>query len=344
MLKNALLLAVTAFVLFWGFNFLFVSWQINRHEGQQIEMIDYSRALNNVQLHKQQVNEFYSHHGQLPQSNRELGIAAPESFRTASVVRRTIGPNGLIDIEFDESLGKDARLTFIPTPNPTGVGATLQWRCYISGLEKTTPTQMALGSDCERLPEEMTIASIVDMNKPVATVDNLITAIYSRREKVVRSLISQGIDVNGTNSKGTTPLIAALEKGNARIVKLLIKSGSNAKQRLARNNQTLLMHFVEERRNGISSIIHTLINAGVKIEARDNQGKTALMYAAINKNHSAVRTLMDAGADLKAKDIRGQKAVDYAALNGRKSSVYRTLYNAEHKPVELFIKLPENGI
>jgi len=341
MLKNALIIGVAVSAVLWGGNYLFITWQINRFEDQQIKMVDFSRELNNIQLHKLQIADFYSRHGRFPEDNQDLGIAPAETFRNINVKRRSIGPNGLIDIAFNDSVGKEARLTFIPTPNLTRVGSTIQWRCFISGIEITSTTQQVLGTNCEALPGDMTIASVVKETTPKATVDNLINAVYGRREALVHTLISQGANINGANEKGDTPLSTAVENGDVRMIQLLKKAGGNVNQRLKKNKKTLLMHAIDEQRGRSSNVIKTLLKSGQKLEARDKNGKTALMYAAINDDSYTLRILMKAGASLQASDRNGLRAINYAEKNGRNSSTYQALYKAENKPVEFIIKLPE---
>ena len=347
MLKNAIIIGVTVFAVLWGGNYLFVVWQINRFEDQQIKMVDLARELNNLHQQKFQINEFYSRHGRFPDNNQELGIAPAKTFRNTNVKRRTIGPKGVIDVEFDKSIGEDAKLTFIPQPNHSRTGGRIQWRCYISGIEITATTQQVLGSSCESLPVDVTIASLIEETTPKATIDNLINAVYGRREPLVNDLISQGADVNGTNASGDTPLSTAVESGNHRMVQLLIKKGGNVNQKLKKDKINLLMHAINKQHGNSSTIIKTLLKADLKIDARDKGGKTALMYAAINDDSNTLRTLIKAGANLKVHDRKSLRALNYAKKHGINSSSYQALFRAankqaEKKPIEIIIKLPED--
>jgi ankyrin repeat protein len=63
-------------------------------------------------------------------------------------------------------------------------------------------------------------------------------------------------------------------------------------------------------------VIATLLKAGADIEARDNYGRTALMWAARhNENPEVIMTLLKAGANAKAKDSKEKTAFDYAKAN-----------------------------
>ena len=52
--------------------------------------------------------------------------------------------------------------------------------------------------------------------------------------------------------------------------------------------------------------MNVLLAAGARPDARDETGRTALMFAASSGNAAAVQALLDAGADLHARDGRGQ--------------------------------------
>ena len=352
MLKKVVISIGILVLLFFGIRALIVSLQIVPDSvpdlksitipnvDQQANTTDFSRALDNLKLHKMQVSAFYSSYRRLPESNKELGIPPPEAFRTTHVKQRIIGPQGQVGIEFNEHVGENAKLVFIPTINVTKVGRELLWRCFITGLEVTPTLESAVGGTCDTLPSDMSTSNVAELSKPEASVDTLILAINSRRMNVVTELIQQGINLNSTNANGQSPLSAAITIGNSHIVKLLVEAGSDVNQRLKPNNKTLLMHAIESNRSRGKNILHTLLSAGLNVETRDNRGKTALMYAAINNDRYAAQTLLDVGANIKAQDLEGKKALDYALFHGRRSSVYRLLYEIEHRPVELFIKLP----
>jgi len=347
MIKNAFIIGMTIFVLLWGGNYLFVTSQISRYEEQQVKMIHLSRELSNIQQQKFKINEYYARHGRFPNSNQELGIAPAETFRNTHVKRRTIGPKGLIDVEFDDSIGEEARLSFIPSPNLSRNGSKILWRCFISGIDVSATTQQALAGRCATLPSDITITKLLEESTLKATIDNLINAVYGRRESLVIDLISQGVDVNSVNVDGDTPLSTAIESGNHKMIQLLLKEGSNVNHKLKQEKMNLLMYAIDKQGSRSSTTIKTLLKAGIQIDARDKDGKTALIYAAINDDSNTLRTLIKAGANLKAHDRKSLRALNYAKKYGTNSSSYQTLLRAEKnqyqkKPIEIIIKMPED--
>ena len=58
--------------------------------------------------------------------------------------------------------------------------------------------------------------------------------------------------------------------------------------------------------------IRRLIDAGVNVNASDNRGWTALIFAAMMNHLEIVRVLKEAGADVNARNNRGESALTYA--------------------------------
>ena len=66
---------------------------------------------------------------------------------------------------------------------------------------------------------------------------------------------------------------------------------------------------------GNSEISKFLIVKGADINAKNNNGETALMLAALNKRLEIVRLLIKKGADVNAESNKGHTALKYAFLN-----------------------------
>ena len=159
-----------------------------------------------------------------------------------------------------------------------------------------------------------------------AAVDTLADAAMRGDVALVRSLLQQKADVNGSQADGTTALHWAVRQDNLEMVNLLIGAGANVKA----SNHFGLTPLSLACVNGNAATIQALLKAGVDANAVLSElGETPLMMAARTGNSDAVKVLLDHGADVNARESsRGQTALMWAAVEGH-SSVVRMLI--EHK-------------
>jgi len=73
-----------------------------------------------------------------------------------------------------------------------------------------------------------------------------------------------------------------------------------------------------------------LIASGVDINAQDNRGGTALMYAAMNNHPKMVALLIDAGADTTIKTMTGATAQSFS-YHANSSEITKLLVNANKR-------------
>ena len=66
-----------------------------------------------------------------------------------------------------------------------------------------------------------------------------------------------------------------------------------------------------------SETINILLEAGSDMNAKGEDGMTALMLAARWNSSSIVEALLDAGSNVNLKDHEGKRAIDYAQVNER---------------------------
>ncbi|MDP5290919.1 ankyrin repeat domain-containing protein [Oceanimonas sp. CHS3-5] len=77
--------------------------------------------------------------------------------------------------------------------------------------------------------------------------------------------------------------------------------------------------------NGNAAAISTLLDAGAKLESRDDNGRTALMLATRRNQVEAARLLIAAGADVNAKDDINDSPYLYAGASGYNEILELTL-------------------
>src|SRR5262245_51319718 len=76
--------------------------------------------------------------------------------------------------------------------------------------------------------------------------------------------------------------------------------------------------------DGDTEKVLELIDSGIPIDVREDNGETPLMYAAVNGHRETVQALAKRGADINAVSATGQTALARAAL-GRSSEVTEAL-------------------
>ncbi|MBI4844107.1 MAG: ankyrin repeat domain-containing protein [Nitrospirae bacterium] len=79
-----------------------------------------------------------------------------------------------------------------------------------------------------------------------------------------------------------------------------------------------LLKFAEE---GATAQVRDIIEKGANVNTRDDDGETALIYAAQKEHADIVRLLIEAGADVNATTGGGFSALIYSARNGDTESV-----------------------
>lgn len=133
--------------------------------------------------------------------------------------------------------------------------------------------------------------------------------------KKVRNLLERGANVNARGVQGSSALTSAeactrhdkLTESRVELIELLIAKGA-AVNHQDDDGATALMYAA---RNGDAQAVNALLRNGASVNLADNDGETALMKAAASScNEETVRALLSAGADLNAKDHKGRNALD----------------------------------
>jgi ankyrin repeat protein len=143
-------------------------------------------------------------------------------------------------------------------------------------------------------------------------------AIAGRHIEVVRLLLEAKADPNRT-SLGMPPLFLASEKGDVKTVELLLRHGASVNARLdaideelkVRNGDTAL---IASAAPGISSATaRLLIKIGADVNARAENGKTAVIQAVASENLDVLKALLEAKADVRAR-MEPPEAIDALSL------------------------------
>ena len=130
---------------------------------------------------------------------------------------------------------------------------------------------------------------------------------------VVQVLIDAGADVDTQNDEGCSPLHSACESRELDIVKTLVRAGAGVR---AANDkgETCLITAVH---HGRIEIVRYLVGLPeVDVNHRDDELKTALHYAVLEKYTDVVQVLIDAGADIDTQNNEGYSPLHSACRSG----------------------------
>jgi ankyrin repeat protein len=142
-------------------------------------------------------------------------------------------------------------------------------------------------------------------------------AVHHDELKTAERLVASGANVKSENLYGVRPLSLACTNGNAKMVRLLLNAGADPNAAL-RGGETALMTAARVGRVGP---VQALLDAGAKLDATDRKGQTALMWAAADGHADVVRTLVKAGADPRARLKSGFTPFLFAVREGRADAV-----------------------
>jgi len=152
----------------------------------------------------------------------------------------------------------------------------------------------------------------------------LVAAIVDGDNRVVKSLLSQGVDVKSTERDGTNALQWAVYHENAGMVSDLIQAGADV-QAINREGMTPLALAAMA---GNAEITEILLDAGAGVNTPMANGETPLMMAARTGDLDTMRIILDRGADINAMEpLRGTNALMWAAANSNPAAVKLLLAN-----------------
>ncbi|XP_077992903.1 uncharacterized protein LOC144446931 [Glandiceps talaboti] len=139
-------------------------------------------------------------------------------------------------------------------------------------------------------------------------------AVAGRQLETMKLLVKMGASINMMDSQGRTPLSVAAYQGWYDGVVFLLRNG--ARQHLADKTGRLPLHAATY--DSDTRTISTLLsNLGIEeVNEQDNEGMTALHWAAFHNRPEHVQLLMLKGSDIYSADIDGKTPLHWASQNG----------------------------
>ena len=161
-----------------------------------------------------------------------------------------------------------------------------------------------------------------EINKPFAGDMTLLSSACLNEDgrEVVDALLAKGGDPNFKTYGGMTPLMYAASNrhGNVYCLKKLLSMGV-APNATDNRRRTALM-FAAAQRN--PEFVRLLLAYGANVNARDSRGGTALFYAVrLNENVEVCRMLLAAGANVHARGNNANTILNEAAGSNRNPEI-----------------------
>jgi len=139
----------------------------------------------------------------------------------------------------------------------------------------------------------------------------LMAAVLKDDAVLTRLLVERGAEVD-TLADGMTPLCVAAAGGFTEIARALLAAGADVDRPANRNTPLMYATF-----GGFPDLVKLLLDAGAQVNrTREGTGETALMLAAVQGKSDILKTLLAQGADPTIKNSRGHTAQDLAKKKG----------------------------
>lgn len=181
-------------------------------------------------------------------------------------------------------------------------------------------TLTACGSD----PQAVASKKLAKQNISVSP-QSLFKAIEMGDVQNTFLLLEAGIDINVHIDK-KTPLIAAIELGEQKVVDHLLTQWVPDVTMKQNNGRTALMTAVDNSNEGL---IVRLLGFGANIDAPLNDGMTPLMRAVLKGRYKLVDILLKSGANPNLKNIKNETAFSIAEDRNDKK-ILRFLKNVKN--------------
>lgn len=148
----------------------------------------------------------------------------------------------------------------------------------------------------------------------------VLAATHGDHPETVKALIEAGADLNIRDNRSDNPLLYAGAEGRLEILKLVIAAGADTKL-TNRYGGTALIPAAE--RGHVEIVRELLANSDVDVNHINNLGWTALMEAIVlsdggRKHQEIVQLLIEHGADVNIPDKDGVTPLQHAKQRGYK--------------------------
>ncbi|KAL8820842.1 MAG: hypothetical protein Q9191_007431 [Dirinaria sp. TL-2023a] len=157
------------------------------------------------------------------------------------------------------------------------------------------------------------------------------------RDRIVRVLLEHGASTSTRDKAKRTALFPAAQRNHRIILRLLLEAGADVNVK-DEDDQNLMLCLASERSEKAlkwgSEIVQILLQTDLNLEARDKDGRTALLWAAATGKEALAKLLL-------LGRIRNNADID--ATNNRGKTALHLAVESKNNRLELVKVLLENG-
>jgi ankyrin repeat protein len=111
-------------------------------------------------------------------------------------------------------------------------------------------------------------------------------------------------------------LVHALQSGSIEQFKSFVTTADDANTKREDNNKSILMYAVWVDNQ---EAVEHLLSFGAQVNAKDSQGATALLLAAVRNNTKIATFLIEHGADVNATTVDGMTPLEMSRIKENKN-------------------------
>jgi ankyrin repeat protein len=301
----------------------FISYAATSWAVMALALSDVDRVSNALMWH----SDSASHSAHKSGPDHEIGSFTPlmraALFGTADEVRNLVKSGADVN-----AAAKPSGITplMCAAHNPEKAAILLEAGADVDARTDRGHTALLLAADYDGAAEtvEMLLDRNPDVNARSAAPVPINTAIARAAMRgdveVSIMLLARGATLNDLE-KGSAAFLVSVIRGDTNLASFLLERGADVETRFAgRDTAKGSSPLMWAAWWGFPEMLKLLLTHGASIEARNDEGLTALMYAAAAKdrgNTEVLEALLAAGADAKATTPAGESAVSIAQLYGK---------------------------
>ena len=146
----------------------------------------------------------------------------------------------------------------------------------------------------------------------------MVAAQYSDSAPVMEFLLDHGAEVQMPKGAGTplfnaSPMVLAAGAGNGAILPRLRKAGADPESKMLMLGTFSASPLLIATFDGDANAARAALDSGAKVDSPDDDGITALEWAAIGNQTGVAKILIEHGANVNHVDTKGMTALLYAA-------------------------------